>query len=88
MSFTVTNQRSSQAERGQSVTIFLNAADSAQLSNMTLGEKCTVSTNTGYIDFIDLYGHQFRVKPDMPTNSFIGVANLSYLASGTSITVG
>lgn len=87
MSFNVTNQRSAPAYRGTSVIITLNATDSAQLANMSIGQKCTCLASTGYIDFIDTYGHVFKIQPDMPTNSFNGIANLAYLLSGSTITV-
>jgi hypothetical protein len=87
MSFNVTNQRSAPASRGQSVIITLNASDSVQLDNMEIGQKCTVLSSTGYISSIDTYGHQFKVKPDKPSNSFIEIANLAYMPSGATITV-
>jgi hypothetical protein len=87
MSFSVTNQRSAPANRGQSVLVTLNASDSAQLANMKIGQKCTVLAGTGYIDFIDTYGHQFKVKPDMPSNSFIEYSHLAYLPSGVTVNV-
>lgn len=88
MSFNVTNQRSAPAYRGTSVIVTLNATDSAQLANMSIGQQCTVLSTTGYIDFIDLYGHTFKVKPNMPNNSFCGITTLAYLLSGSTITVG
>jgi hypothetical protein len=88
MSFNVTNQVAAPAYRGQSVLVTLNASDSAQLANMSIGKKCTVLSSTGYIDFIDTYGHVFRVKPDMPTNSFSDIPILKYLSSGSTITIG
>lgn len=88
MAFNVTNQRTAPAYRGISVLVTLNAADSAQLANMSIGQICTTGPSTGYIDFIDSYGHQFRIKPNMPTNSFLSIENLAYLISGGTITVG
>lgn len=88
MSFSVTNRRSAPAFKGTSVLITLDETDSAQLANMTIGQQCTLSNGKiGYIDFIDLYGHVFKVKPNMPTEIFMSIANLGYLMSGVSVTV-
>lgn len=87
MSFSVTNRRSAPALKGQSVLVTLDNTDRPQLANMSIGQRCTVGTKTGYIDFIDTYGYLFRVKPDMPTHQFIEIDNLAYLMDGASITV-
>lgn len=88
MSFSVTNQRSAPAFKGTSVLITLNEADSAQLGNMTIGQQCTLSNGkVGFIDFIDLYGHVFKIKPNMPTEVFMSIANLGHLMAGVSVTV-
>lgn len=88
MSFSIVNQRSAPAFKGTSVLITLDTTDSAQLVNMTLGQQCTLSNGKiGYIDFIDLYGHVFKVRPNMPTEQFMSIANLGHIMPGVSVTV-
>lgn len=85
---TVTNSRDSQAYRGQSVWVLLNAADSAQLHNFHINQTCAISGGkTGYIDFIDTYGHSLRIKPDMPINSFNTQGVEGYLSNSEVITI-
>lgn len=68
MAITVTNQVASQALRGQNVKVTLNGSDAAQLSNINIGDVCTISTsnNTGTIYSIDLYGNSFEITPIQP----------------------
>jgi hypothetical protein len=84
---TVTNRRASQALNGQSVFVLLNAADSAQLANMTIGQAATFDGKTGYICSIDLYGHSFKINPAQLNKNLSSTGVLGYLASGEVITL-
>ena len=74
MSTTVTNRKASQAYRGESVIVTLNAADHAVLSTLVLGTVCTCnqSSKTGTISFIDKYGLSFKITPISPDKRFDG----------------
>lgn len=68
-----TNRLAQPAQRGQSVLITLNAAESASvLPVLAVGQAatCSSSSATGIIDFVDAPGHQFRVKPIQPNTKF------------------
>ena len=69
MAVNCTNINAAPALRAQSVFVSLSAAESLSiLPLLSLGLECTIesSTKVGYIDFIDLYGHSFRIKPAQP----------------------
>jgi hypothetical protein len=70
--FNCTNIAPSPALRGQSVYITLSAAESLSIIPLlALGQSCAItsSSKTGYVDFIDTYGHSFRIKPVSPEKS-------------------
>lgn len=63
------NIKPAPALRGQSVYITLSAAESASIIPiLEIGQLCTIasSSKTGYVDFIDTYGHSFRIAPASP----------------------
>lgn len=63
------NIKAAPALRGQSAYITLSAAESASIIPiLEIGQLCTIasSSKTGYVDFIDTYGHSFRIKPASP----------------------
>lgn len=88
-----TNITPSPAYRGESVWITLSHAESISvLPVLAKGQLATNNGNsaTGYIDFIDTYGHKFRVAPVAPNtqfNSGSGAAGANTLNSSELITV-
>lgn len=88
-----TNRTASPAFRGQSVWITLNQAESISvLPVLAKGQLATNNGNSaiGYIDFIDTYGHKFRVSPVAPDkqfNSGTGAAGTNTLDALSLITV-
>lgn len=67
------NTVAASAIRGQSVYVTLNGAESLSvLPVLAVGQLATIGSNsvTGYIDFVDTYGHVFRVKPVQPNKQF------------------
>lgn len=84
---TVTNQRAAQALNGEATRVLLNAADSAQLANMSLNQACTFDGKTGYICRIDTYGHSFMMKPAQMNMNLSSSGVPGYLASGEVITL-
>lgn len=68
-----TNRVTYPANPSQSVMITLNGAESISvLPVLAVGQLATNNSNsvTGYIDFVDNRGHQFRVKPVAPNKQF------------------
>lgn len=85
---TVTNRKYSQALKGESVLVTLDATDSAQLADFSIGQECTIPTNkTGYIDRIDLYGHSFGIKPSQPDKALNSDNAPGYLEVSETITI-
>ncbi len=88
-----TNRLASPAIKGQSVWVTLNGAESLSvLPVLAVGQLATNNGNsaTGYIDFVDTYGHSFRVKPKQPDlqfNSGSGASGLDVLNSSELITI-
>lgn len=72
-SINCTNRTAYPAYPGESVMITLNGAESLSvLPVLAIGQLATNNSNsvTGYIDFVDSRGHQFRVKPVAPNKQF------------------
>lgn len=68
-----TNRVAQPAIESQSVLITLNGAESLSvLPVLAVGQTAVVGSNSaaGVIDFVDRYGHQFRVKPVQPNLQF------------------
>lgn len=68
-----TNQKAAPAFKNQSVWIALNGAESLSvLPVLVEGQLATIGSNsvTGHIDFVDTYGHSFRVAPIQPDKQF------------------
>lgn len=87
MATVVTNRKASQALRGETVKVTLDATDSAQLANMSIGQVATVdsSNNVGYVSRIDLYGHSFQVTPNMPNSYLESTSQKGYLINSEII---
>lgn len=86
MATQVTNQKASQALKGQGVTVTLDSTDAAELANFSEGMLCThdQSGRTGTINRVDSYGSSFTVNPIQPDREF-GI--YGYLAAAATVTV-
>jgi len=88
-----TNQTTSPAAKGQSVLVTLSGAETISvLPVLAVNQLVTNNSNsiTGYIDFVDTYGHQFRVKPVAPNkqfNSGTGATSVNSLNSSELLTI-
>jgi hypothetical protein len=88
-----TNLVASPAFRGQSVWVTLSQAESISvLPVLANGQLATNNGNSavGYIDFVDTYGHKFRVSPVAPNtqfNSGSGAAGTNTLNVNELITI-
>lgn len=68
-----TNIKAQPAFEGQSVLVSLSGAESLSvLPVLSIGDECESESSgaIGYIDYIDTYGHSFRVKPVQPDKQF------------------
>lgn len=73
MSISVTNQIEQVGYKGQSVRIYLDQTDSAQLPNINVGDSVTGipgATTEGYVYSVDLYGNSFLISPYAPNEKF------------------
>lgn len=88
-----TNQKAASAFKNQSVWITLNGAESLSvLPVLAKGQLATIGSNTvtGHIDFVDTYGHSFRVAPIQPDKRFSsgsGATTTNTLSASELITV-
>lgn len=91
MAFTLINQTASPALKGQCAVITLTqAAADAYIATLAKGTLCTVasSSNVGYIDSIDTFGHSFEVRPRYPYGRFDSTTTPGILNSLETITIG
>lgn len=68
-----TNTAAITAFKGETVDILLSGPESLSvLPVLAIGQLATVSSSgaTGYVSFVDTYGHKFRVKPVRPNTQF------------------
>lgn len=73
MATVVTNTKAAPALRGQSVWVTLSAAESlSAIPLLEEGQECSSGSSSavGYIDYIDTYGHSFRIKPTNMNTQF------------------
>ena len=89
MPVSVTNIKSSQALRGQSVKITLDKSEIFILQYLYLGQIVEISSSSvlGYIHSIDLYGYSFDVTPIQPDFSLDSLTTPGYLDEGEIIYV-
>lgn len=85
----VTNQKASQALRGEGVVVTLNTADSANLVNFSAGQQCSISGTSiyGVISRVDGYGHTFNVDPIAPNLTFSSPSAPGYLKASETVVV-
>ncbi len=69
MATNCTNIAPAPALRGASVWVTLSGDEAASIFPLLeAGQPCEIvsSSKIGYIDFVDTYGHRFRMKPAQP----------------------
>jgi hypothetical protein len=87
---TTVNQQASTAFRGCDVLVTLNATETlSKLPNITVGQLCTVGSSslTGYVSFVDYYGHSYRISPKTPATELSSSSTPGYLAAAETITL-
>jgi|GEM_PF-2189559 len=85
---TVTQQTSAQALRGQNVVVTLSNSDrDSVLKNLTVGQTCTITGNTGKISEIFAGGSTFLIAPNGLGARFDSSGTPGILAASTSITI-
>lgn len=92
MGFILTNQKSSQALRGQNVKITLSAADAATyLDTLYIGMECRDDASfefLGFIYSIDYKGNSFEVAPIQPDKTFQDAQRKGYFNADSDVFVG
>jgi hypothetical protein len=80
-----TNQKDSQALRGEAVLVTLNGSDSANLYKLQVGQLATNTGNskTGTIAKVDVYGHSFLINPIQPDKRFDSAPTVYGILSAT-----
>lgn len=86
---TVTNQKASQALRGEDVVVTLDSTDQSNLANILPGQECSISGVAVYgtIARVDSYGISFEVSPLQPNLDFASPSQPGYLAASASIVI-
>lgn len=89
MSISVTNQKASQALRGEDVVVTLSAAQQSNLANIAPGQPCSISGVAvyGVVARVDSYGTSFEVTPLQPNLDFASPSQPGYLASSATIVI-
>jgi|688.fasta_scaffold1966648_2 hypothetical protein len=85
----VTNQKASQALRGEDVVVTLDATDQANLSSILPGQECSISGVAVYgtIARVDSYGISFEVSPLQPNLDFASPTKPGFLAASETIVI-
>lgn len=86
MSTTITNQVAASALRGQNVVVSCNATDAAKIANLTVGQGCTISGNSGRVAETFFGGNTFLVAPLNQGARFDSTSTPGQLAKNEVIT--
>ncbi len=89
MSISVTNQKASQALRGEDVVVALSAAEQSNLANILPGQECSISGVAvyGLVSRVDTYGISFEVSPLQPNLDFASPTKPGFLAASETIVI-
>jgi len=84
MSISVTNQKSSQALRGEDVLVTLSAAEQSNLASIPVGTEAYISGTSiyGVVARVDSYGTSLEVTPLAPNKNFASPSHPGYLYGG------
>jgi len=85
----VTNEKASQALRGQDVIVTLGTSDQSNLSSIIPGQSCSISGVAVYgtISKVDSYGISFEVSPLQPNLNFGSPSTPGYLDASETIII-
>ncbi len=85
----VTNQKASQALRGEDVIVTLSAAEQSNLSSILPGQSCSISGVAVYgtVTRVDSYGVSFEISPSQPNSAFASTSSPGYLAASETIVI-
>jgi hypothetical protein len=89
MAVSVTNRKTCQSLRAQSVIVTLDTSESENLKDIEIGQKATLDSNgkIGYVCRVDKFGNSFEVNPAMPVKDFASDNIAGYLMADESITI-
>lgn len=87
MSISVTNQKSSQALRGEDVVVTLSAAEQSNLASIPVGTQAYISGTSvyGYVSRVDSYGTSLEVAPVQPNLDFASPTHPGYLYGAETV---
>lgn len=85
----ITNQKASQALRGEDVVVTLSAAAQSNLASIVPGQACSISGVAVYgtVSRVDSYGISFEVTPLQPNLNFASPSTPGYLAANETIII-
>jgi hypothetical protein len=85
----ITNQKESQALRGEDVVVTLSAAAQSNIISIQPGQSCSISGVAVYgtVSRVDSYGISFQVSPLQPNLNFASPTTPGYLSNGEDITI-
>lgn len=85
----VTNEKASQALRGQDVIVTLGSSDQSNLASIAPGQSCSISGVPvyGIVSSVDSYGISFEVSPLQPNLDFATPTTPGYLDANETIII-
>lgn len=85
----ITNQKASQALRGEDVVVTLSAAAQSNIVSIQPGQSCSISGVAVYgtVSRVDSYGISFEVSPLRPNLNFASPTTPGYLAASETIII-
>jgi len=85
----ITNQKASQALRGEDAVVTLSAAAQSNIISIQPGQSCSISGVAVYgtVSRVDSYGISFQVSPLQPNLNFASPTTPGYLSNGEDITI-
>ena len=88
MATTVTNRTASSALKGENPTVSLDRSDTDNvLPNITVGQTCTITGNTGLVAEVFSGGNKFKIKPNNMGARFDSSTTPGILSAGEVITI-
>ena len=87
MAISVTNQKSSQALRGEDVVVTLSAAEQSNLASIPVGTEAYIDGTSiyGAVARVDVFGTSLEVSPLQPNLDFASPTHPGYLYGGETI---
>ena len=84
MAISLTNQKSSQALRGEDVVVTLSSAAQSNLASIPVGTQAYINGTSvyGVVSRVDEYGTSLEISPLAPSKNFASPTHPGYLYGG------